>query len=239
MFKGCIMLVLCMLLAGCTTSPSSSYGGAYAYQQNTYAQNTTYRPQSVRYVGGPLDNTGNSTYQTVTPSYSATSRSEVGSAFSKKLATMKAKQAAAEKAAQEKARQQTLKDRERRITEFLWKNEIPGVSDTRVLLKNTITEADKRLKNLANDLRLAGKTPESDSAYVEILNKRNRLRSHLTALDNKIMSAIVAKSAGSAAEAVSFSATESAEMATAKANLQSAATQYRNDTEQIIRSSNW
>lgn len=237
MFRNYALLLsgLSLIGCGCSTSRSASYGRSCPYGQNVYAQTTTYRQQPVCYAGGVVVENN----QGVAPSRPATSKSQVSSAFTRKLATMKSKQAAAQQAAQAKERQQALKERERRITDFLWKNEIPGVSDTRVLLKNTINDADRKLKTLASDLRLAGQAPESDSTYLEIKNKRNRLRSNLAALDDKIMDAIVSKSAGSAAEAVSISASESANAATARANLQSAASQYKIDTEQIIRSANW
>lgn len=233
------MLVLGLFLAGCSTSQDMSRRDMYTYRMNSYAQTASFRQSPIRYIGGPLDNSSNRGLQTAVSPCSTTSRSQVGSTFSKRLAAMKEKQVAAQQAAQARARLQAQKDRERRITEFLWENEIPGVSDTRVLLKNTIAEADRKLKNLADDLRLAGQEPGSDSIYVAILHKRNRLQSNLKTLDDKIMSAIVSKSAGSAAGVVSFSAQESCEMAMARANLQSVATQYRSDTEQIIRSSDW
>lgn len=231
MRKGTSMsLFSILLLAGCATS---QYQG-YTYQPRSVAQNTSYRTQPVQYVSSPAAN-----QQVATTSYSATSRTAVSSTFSKKLSAMRSKQAAAEEASRKAAAEQAARERERRINEFLWKNEIPGLSDTRILLKNTIVEADRKLVALAKDLRLAGKSPSSDPTYIEIYNKRNRVRANLKALDDKIMGAIVSKSAGSAAETLTLSADEAGEVAAARQNLQSAATQYRAETENLIKSTNW
>lgn len=219
-----------LLLAGCATTQYQDY----TYQPRGVAQNTSYRTQPTQYYSSSAVN-----QQVATTSYSATSRTAVSSAFSKKLSAMRSKQAAAEQASRKAAAEQAARERERRINEFLWKNEIPGLSDTRTLLKNTIVEADRKMLALAKDLRLAGKSPSSDPTYIEIYNKCNRVRANLRALDEKIMGVIVSKSAGSAAETITLSADEAGEVAAARQNLQNAATQYRAETENLIKSANW
>lgn len=230
------------LLQGCTTAQSSSCEQMYAYAPNVNAQSTVYHAQPVMYVGGPLDNTGRVSARPVTKesvSYSNSSSVQVGSDFEERLKRMKARQSAARRTAEQKKQQQILRDRERKINDFLWKNEIPGVSDTRLLLKNTITDVDDKLRRLAKDLRITGRNPETDPTYIAIRNKRNKVQANLNALDDKIMNAIVSKSAGNAAETLVVSSDESAEMNAALANLQMAAKQYKDDTEKSIQSANW
>lgn len=230
------VVVTIVLLTGCASG--SGYSRADISKQSLYVQNTGYGMQPVRYIGGPLDNTGGGTYVSAT-SYSSPSGSQVGSAFTKKLRKMKDIEDAKQQAEQSRVRQRILHERERRIKEFLWENEIPGVSDTRLLLKTTILDADKKLKSLERDLKLAGRVPSSDSTYIEILKKRNRVYANLQSLDAKIMDAIVSKSAGSAAKSVTVSTTEYNEITAATANLQTTAQQYKADTEEILRTSKW
>ena len=255
--RGVVITILASLvLVGCTTYQYPARGATYVVQQGTYVRPTTYNHQTVRYIGGPLDNTGGGQIHAASrpayepsghaasrpayePSRPSTSRTEVGSDFSKKLAAMKSKQSAAQQASQQKAHQQALVDRERRINEFLWKNEIPGLSDTRILLKNTINSTDRKLAGLAKDIRLAGRSPETDQTYLEILDKRNRMKANLDALDVKIMDVIVSDSAGAAAESAALSPAELSEVAAARSNLQSAALRYKTDAERMIKSANW
>lgn len=233
MFKSCLILSF-LLLSGCVSAQSPAYGSG----SNVFMQNASSRMQQVRYIGGPLDNTGGGAYVSTT-SYSSPSGSQVGSVFTKKLRKMKDIEDAKKQAEQGRERQRILHERERRIKEFLWNNEIPGVSDTRLLLKTTILDADKKLKSLERDLKLAGRVPSSDSTYIEILKKRNRVYANLQSLDAKIMDAIVSKSAGSAAKSVTVSTTEYNEITAATANLQTTAQQYKADTEEILRTSKW
>ena len=237
MVRRCLILLF-FALSGCISAQSPAYGsGSNVSTQNTYAYDASSRVQQVRYIGGPLDNTGGAYVSTT--SYSSTSGSQVGSAFTKKLRKMKDIEDAKRQAEQGRERQRILHERERRIKEFLWNNEIPGVSDTRLLLKTTILDADKKLKSLERDLKLAGRAPSSDSTYIEILKKRNRVYANLQSLDAKIMDAIVSKSAGSAAKSVTVSTIEYDEITAATANLQTTAQQYKEDTEEILRTSKW
>ncbi len=229
------VVVTIVLMTGCASG--SGYSRAEISKQSMYVQNTGYGMQPVRYIGGPLGNIGGAYVSTT--SYSSTSGSQVGSAFTKKLRKMKDIEDAKRQAEQGRERQRILHERERRIKEFLWNNEIPGVSDTRLLLKTTILDADKKLKSLERDLKLAGRVPSSDSTYIEILKKRNRVYANLQSLDAKIMDAIVSKSAGSAAKSVTVSTTEYDEITAATANLQTTAQQYKQDTEEILRTSKW
>jgi len=223
-------------LTGCASG--SAYSRADISKQSLYVQNTGYGIQPVRYIGGPLDNTASGGYVNRCP-YSSSAGSQVGSAFSKRLKKMKDSEVAAQQAAQRRERQMVQEERERRINTFLRQNFIPGVSDTRLLLKTTILDADKKLKSLERDLKLAGRVPSSDSTYIEILKKRNRVYANLQSLDAKIMDAIVSKSAGSAAKSVTVSTTEYNEITAATANLQTTAQQYKVDTEEILRTSKW
>ena len=88
-------------------------------------------------------------------------------------------------------------------------------------------------------MKLAGRVPSSDSTYIEILKKRNRVYANLQSLDAKIMDSIVSKSASSAAKSVTVSTTEYNEITAATANLQTTAQQYKVDTEEILRTSKW
>ena len=111
------------------------------------------------------------------------------------------------------------------------------VRDTRDNFKVALGTADRQLVELKRKITLAGGVPETDSRYVAVKAKRDRLNGRLQALDNRIMNAIVSKATGDAAKRLVWRDEDRQAASAAMGNLQQAQDRYDAQNQSLLNQS--
>ena len=137
--------------------------------------------------------------------------------------------------------QTILRDRERRINEYLrtcgmWGN---TVQETRDKLKMSIGTADRQMAQLRNRIIVAGGNPDSNSNYLAVKEVRDNLAAKLQGLDNRIMNAIVSKATGDVARRLIWQDEDKNAANAAMENLQRAEEQQANENRKLLNQARW
>lgn len=212
-WSGAICIIV---LCGCT-SDGRSYRGNYVYQGN-YATTSYSRPP----IYTPQPQVTQYKSQTVvTPTYSFTDPTATGSGF------------------QDSYGKTVQRDKERSINEFLRSCGMWGgtVRDTRDNFKVALGTADRQLAQLKRKITLAGGVPETDSRYIAVKARRDRLNGQLQALDNRIMNAIVSKATGDVARRLVWRDEDRQAASAAMGNLQQTQGGYDAENQRLLNQS--
>ena len=137
--------------------------------------------------------------------------------------------------------QTILRDRERRINEYLrtcgmWGN---TVQETRDKLRMSIGTADRQMVQLRNRIIVAGGNPDSNSNYLAVKEVRDNLAAKLQALDKRIMNAIVSKATGDVARRLIWQDEDKNAANAAMENLQRAEEQQSNENRKLLNQARW
>lgn len=214
-----LSLLLIIAVTGCATSRPATSAQPVRARSPAYVSTATHRS---RMPSAPVA----SQEPPVSVSSSYAPRGETGSGFKGKLARAKAERERRRVQEEESTRQRTIND-------FLSTHHIPGVKDARTRLCTAQTLLDRKLVELHNSLRLNGREPDCDSAYVRLRSSRDAIALKLRTLDNQILDIAIAETTGEAARVVAVGVGDPSLQA-AEENLQTVAQRYDRETKQLM-----